>query len=130
MIFIKRAYEPAEASDGPRFLVDRLWPRGRDKKALRLEAWVKDVAPSQELRTWFAHDPEKWKEFQRRYLAELEAERESWKPLLDAARKRNITLVYGARDSEHNNAVALRAYLTRKLGPRWCKCFVKSLVKG
>jgi uncharacterized protein YeaO (DUF488 family) len=118
MIFIKRAYEPAEAGDGPRFLVDRLWPRGRDKKTLRLEAWVKDVAPSQELRTWFAHDSEKWKEFQRRYLAELNAEESSWKPLLEAARKQDITLVYGAHDSEHNNAVALRTYLTKKLGSK------------
>ena len=127
MIFIKRAYEPAEAGDGARFLVDRLWPRGRDKKTLRLEAWVKDVAPSQELRTWFAHDPEKWNEFQRRYLAELDSEAAPWKPLLEAAKKRDITLVYGAHDSEHNNAVALRAYLTRKLGPRRRK---RPLVKG
>ncbi len=117
MIFIKRAYEPAEAGDGARFLVDRLWPRGRDKKTLRLEAWLKDVAPSQELRKWFAHDPEKWKEFRRRYLAELDAEPSAWKPLLTSGKRQNITLIYGARDPEHNNAVALRAYLTRKLGP-------------
>jgi len=115
MIFLKRAYEPAQAGDGPRFLVDRLWPRGRDKKALRLEGWLKNVAPSQELRTWFAHDAEKWQQFQRRYFAELDAEPAAWKPLLDVARKADITLVYGARDSEHNNAVALKAYVTKKL---------------
>ena len=118
MIFIKRAYESAQASDDSRFLVDRLWPRGRDKKALRLDAWIKDVAPSQELRTWFAHDPEKWQQFQRRYFAELNTRPDSWKPLLEAAKKRDITLVYGARDTEHNNAVVLRAYLTKKLGPK------------
>jgi uncharacterized protein YeaO (DUF488 family) len=89
--------------------VDRLWPRGRDKKTLRLEAWAKEVAPSQELRKWFAHDPKKWKEFQRRYLAELDADPNAWKPLLQSAKRQNITLIYGARNSERNNAVALRA---------------------
>ena len=116
MIFIKRAYEPAQTSDGLRFLVDRLWPRGLNKEALRLHAWLKDIAPSRELRTWFAHDPQKWEQFQRRYVAELDAEPTAWQPLLDAAKKADVTLVYGARDSEYNNAVALRAYVTRKLG--------------
>src|SRR5262249_19697977 len=96
------------------FLVDHLWPRGVKKEALRLESWVRAVAPSDRLRQWFGHDPAKWKEFQRRYFAELDQEPEAWQPLLQAARAGDITLVYSARDTDHNIAVALKAYLEKK----------------
>src|SRR5690606_1757909 len=115
MIHIKRAYEEAAPEDGRRFLVDRLWPRGIKKEALPLDGWLKEVAPSDELRRWFGHEPERWAEFQRRYAAELDAQPESWQPLLEAARQGDVTLVYAARDEEHNNAAALRSYLEKKL---------------
>jgi uncharacterized protein YeaO (DUF488 family) len=114
MIQVKRAYEPAARNDGKRFLVDRLWPRGVTKEALRLEAWLKDVAPNDDLRKWFGHKPAKWDEFRRRYFAELDARPETWRPILEAARRGNITLLYGARDAEHNNAVALKEYLEKQ----------------
>lgn len=114
MIRLKRVYDPPEPGDGDRFLVERLWPRGMKKEAL-LAQWIRDVAPSDALRRWFGHDPQKWEEFRRRYFAELDGKPEAWKPLLDAARRGTITLLYSTRDSEHNNAVALRAYLEEKL---------------
>jgi uncharacterized protein YeaO (DUF488 family) len=115
MIRIKRAYDPPANEDGARFLVDRLWPRGIKKEALNMAAWYKEVAPSNELRHWFSHDPGKWKEFQRRYRAELTANRSGWQPLLNAAEQSEVTLLYSAHDTEHNNAVALKAYLEKKL---------------
>ena len=115
MIRIKRVYDPPAKEDGARFLVDRLWPRGTKKEALHVAAWCKEVAPSNELRHWFNHDPAKWKDFQRRYRAELTASPTAWQPLLDAAGQGDITLLYGAHDTEHNNAVALKAYLEEKL---------------
>jgi uncharacterized protein YeaO (DUF488 family) len=115
MIRIKRAYEPHANDDGARFLVDRLWPRGMKKEALHMAAWCKDAAPSNELRHWFNHDPGKWKDFQRRYRAELTASPLAWQPLLEAAEQGDITLLYSAHDTEHNNAVALKAYLEEKL---------------
>jgi len=115
MIKIKRAYEPPAKADGRRFLVDRIWPRGVKKEDLALESWTKEVAPSSKLRKWFDHDPAKWDEFKKRYAAELDDNREAWEPLLSAAREGTITLVYGARDETHNQAVALKAYLERKL---------------
>lgn len=115
MIRVKRAYDPAEPGDGDRYLVDRIWPRGKKKEDLKLESWVKDVAPSDELRHWFGHEAQKWDKFQQRYFAELDNSPESWQPLLQAARKRKITLVFAAKDEEHNNAVALREYLEAKL---------------
>jgi len=115
MIRVKRVYEPVEKSDGVRFLVDHLWPRGLKKEAVRVERWVKTVSPSNELRSWFGHDPAKWKEFRRRYFAELNEQPENWETLLEAARQKDITLVYSARDPEHNNAVALKSYLEKKL---------------
>jgi uncharacterized protein YeaO (DUF488 family) len=118
MIRIKRAYDPRAKEDGARFLVDRLWPRGMKKEALHMEAWCKDAAPSNELRHWFNHDPAKWKDFQRRYRAELTASPAAWQPLLDAAGQGDITLLYSAHDTEHNNAVALKAYLDEKLVSR------------
>ena len=113
MIYVKRVYEPADERDGARFLVDRLWPRGLKKEALRAENWMKAVSPSDALRRWFGHDPKKWEEFQRRYFAELDGKPEAWQPLARAAQASDITLLFSARDSKHNNAVALRAYLTK-----------------
>ncbi len=115
-IAIKRVYEEPAASDGKRVLVDRLWPRGVSKDQAALDDWCKDVAPSDELRKWFGHDPEKWPEFRKRFRAELDANEEGWQPLLDMARKaRKLTLLYGARDEAHNNAVVLKAYLDDRL---------------
>jgi uncharacterized protein YeaO (DUF488 family) len=115
MIQIKRVYEPAAKSDGARFLVERLWPRGISKEALHMSAWVKDVAPSHELRQWFNHDPAKWEEFQRRYHAELAGNPEIWQPLLAAAKTGEVTLLFSARDLEHNNALVLKACLEEQL---------------
>ncbi len=118
MLKVKRVYEPAEASDGTRFLVERLWPRGIKKENLKMEAWLKDVAPSPELRRWFSHDPQKWDEFQWRYRAELAADPSQWKPLLEAARQGDVTLLYSARDVERNSAVLLQSFLTEKLASK------------
>ncbi len=115
MIRLKRAYDPPEAGEGSRFLVDHLWPRGMRKEALKLDAWLKDAAPSSELRHWFGHDPAKWKEFQERYAQELDSKPNAWKPLLQAAGQGDITLIYSAKDEEHNNAVALKAYLEKQM---------------
>ena len=114
MIRIRRAYEPAARGDGRRLLVERLWPRGMRKEALRLDAWVKDVAPSTELRKWFSHRVDRWTEFQRRYRRELSAHRDAWSPILEASKRGPVTLVYSAHDPEHNAAVVLRDYLTRR----------------
>lgn len=114
MIRIKRVYSPPAKEDGKRFLVDRLWPRGIKKEALKLEAWLKEAAPSDSLRRWFGHDPGKWREFQRRYAKELDAKPGLWEPLLTAARKGDLTLLFAAKDEERNNAVALKSYLERK----------------
>jgi len=115
MIRVKRVYEPYEASDGPRFLVDRLWPRGVTKNGLHLEAWLKELAPSNELRRWFCHDPDRWEEFCRRYHAELDSNGSMWTPLAKMAENRDITLLFAARDTEHNNATVLKAYLERRM---------------
>ncbi len=115
MIKIKRVYDPPAPEDGARFLVERLWPRGMKKEALRMKAWCKDVAPSGDLRRWFSHDPAKWKEFQRRYRAELHDHPAAWKPLVDAARQGNLTLLYSAHDLKHNNALTLKSFLEEQL---------------
>jgi len=112
MIRLKRAYEPVAAADGARFLVERLWPRGVTKAALRLDGWLKDVAPSQALRTWYGHDVGKWREFRRRYLAELEANADALAPLRTAARSGTVTLVFASRDEEHCSAAVLAEFLT------------------
>ena len=114
MIQVKRAYEPAAKSDGRRVLVERLWPRGVSKARLRLDEWAKDVAPSATLRRWFGHDPERWPEFRSRYYAELRANRAAWEPLLAAARRGRVTLIYAAHDVAHNVAIALKAFLDRR----------------
>ena len=113
VIRVKRAYDPPGPGEGRRFLVDRLWPRGIKKDALKLDGWLKDLAPSSSLRAWFAHDPAKWDEFRRRYHAELNENPPVWQGLKDAAKKGDITLVYGARNTEHNDAVALKEYLEK-----------------
>lgn len=118
MIQLKRAYDPPASADGTRFLVERLWPRGVKKETLHVEAWLKDVAPSTALRQWFSHDPAKWPEFRRRYFAELKTRPEAWRPLLTAARRGRITLVYSSHDTEHNNAVALKEFLEQHLGKK------------
>jgi len=115
MIKTKRVYEKAETGDGGRFLVDRLWPRGVKKSALAIEAWLKEVAPSDELRHWYHHDADRWKEFRRRYFAELREHPETWHPLVAAARSGPITLLYSAREANHNNAVALRQFISRRV---------------
>lgn len=116
MIQIKRVYEPPARGDGTRFLVERLWPRGLKKEELDAQAWLKEVAPSTELRQWFAHDPSKWSAFKRKYFVELNKDEQGWTPILRAARRGNVTLLYSARDTEHNNAIALKTYLDKKLG--------------
>lgn len=113
-IRLKRAYEQASAEDGLRYLVDRLWPRGLKKAELSLDGWLKDVAPSDELRRWFGHDAARWEEFQDRYSAELDAKPDAWEPILDAARRGTVTLLFAAKDNERNNAVALKRYLDAK----------------
>ena len=118
MIRVKRVYEPASPQDGARFLVDRLWPRGIKKEAVPAGAWLKEVAPSNELRHWYGHEPDKWEEFQRRYAAELESLPESWQPLLAAARQGPVTLLFSARNTDLNNAVALKVFLEKRLGER------------
>jgi uncharacterized protein YeaO (DUF488 family) len=115
-IAIKRAYDEPSEHDGYRVLVDRVWPRGRNKDELRLDAWERDLAPTTALRRWFGHDPVKWPEFRRRYEAELrtEPQRARLAHLMDAAAgHRRLTLVFGARDEEHNQAVVLRDALER-----------------
>ncbi len=114
-IAIKRAYADAASSDGQRVLVDRLWPRGISKEKAAIDEWCRDIAPSNELRKWFGHDPAKWSEFRERFRAELDANADAWKPLLERARKGKLTLLYSARDEQHNNAVVIREYLTEHL---------------
>ena len=115
MILLKRAYDAATRGDGVRILVERLWPRGVKKSELPLDGWLKDVAPSTGLRKWFSHDPRKWSTFRRRYFTELEEHELLLAPLLQAARKGRLTLVFSSKDVEHNNAVALRDYLQARL---------------
>ena len=115
MIQLKRVYEASSSTDGVRFLVERLWPRGVKKSSLEISAWLKEVAPSVELRKWFHHDPARWDEFRRRYVTELSKNPASWRPILEAARRGNVTLLYSSHDPEHNNAVALKDFLVRNL---------------
>lgn len=114
MIQVKRVYEARARGDGRRVLVERLWPRGIRKADLHEDAWLKEVAPSTELRKWFGHRPERWSEFQRRYRAELDARPEAWRPLLADSRGGTLTLLYSARDTTHNAAVFLREYLAKR----------------
>ncbi len=118
MIKVKRAYQPAEPADGRRYLVDRLWPRGIKKEELPLDGWLREVAPSNELRRWFGHDPARWEGFLQRYFAELEANPLARRLLEEVSGPGVVTLVYSARDPEHNQAVALRAYLIDRLADK------------
>ena len=111
---LKRAYEPAVADDGTRILVDRLWPRGVSKEHAALDQWMKDIAPSTELRKWFGHDPARWEEFGRRYTAELHGNVELLNQLRSLARQGPVTLVYSAHDEVHNDAIVLRNLLLEK----------------
>lgn len=113
MIKIKRVYEPAEQGDGYRVLVDRLWPRGLKKEAAELDLWLKEIAPSPTLRTWFGHKPERFAEFSKKYRAELKANPAVAQLRALAREHKTVTLLYGARDTEHNHAVVLAAYVGR-----------------
>lgn len=108
---VKRVYEPPSPDDGYRVLVDRLWPRGLKKEQAALDLWMRDVGPSRELRQWFGHEPTRWEGFRHRYAGELDAAPEYWQALAEKARRGHVTLLYGAHDEEHNNAVALKTYL-------------------
>ena len=113
-IRIKRAYEEPDGEDGTRILVDRLWPRGLTKEKAKVDFWLKDVAPSTDLRKWFAHDPAKWADFRSRYLEDLKGQKDQRSLLRQEAAKGAVTLVYGAKDQQHNEAVILQRLLTAK----------------
>lgn len=113
MLQIKRVYEKSEANDGFRILVDRLWPRGLKKEEAKVDLWLKDIAPSSDLRKWFGHNTEKWPEFQKKYEKELGVNPSTKELLNQAAHHKNITLVYAAKDEEHNNAVVLKKFLEK-----------------
>ena len=115
MIETKRVYESASSTDGIRFLVERLWPRGIKKEKLKMKAWLKDAAPSADLRRWYAHDPVKWEEFQKRYRAELQSNPEAWQPILEAAKRGHVTLLYSARDTARNSANVLKTMVEEQL---------------
>ena len=111
MIRLKRAYEPTAREDGRRFLVERLWPRGVRKNALQLDAWLKDVAPSTELRKWYSHDPAKWRDFKKRYWKELETKKDVVLRLAKEAKENKVTFVFGSKEEKQNNANALKEYI-------------------
>lgn len=111
MLRVKRIYEEPSGDDGLRVLVDRLWPRGISKKEANIDRWEKEIAPTTELRHWFGHDPAKWEEFLQRYRAELEGKMELLSRLRQEADEGTVTLLYAAKDEEHNNAVALKRYI-------------------
>lgn len=119
MLKLRRVYDPPQATDGVRVLVDRLWPRGLSKEQARVDLWLREVAPSDRLRRWFGHDPAKWEEFRRRYLEELRSSPalEQLRVLSRRARRETVTLLFAARDEAHNNAVVLAEFL-RELGSR------------
>ena len=113
MLKIKRVYDPPERGDGERILVDRLWPRGLSKRNAAVDVWLKDLGPSHELRKWFGHDPRRWNEFRRRYRAELRAKHDSLAATARKASRGTVTLLFGARDPEHNQAVVLKETIER-----------------
>ncbi len=112
-VLLKRIYEPAKTSDGKRVLVDRLWPRGVSKERAKLKLWLKEIAPSTELRKWFNHDPKKWPEFQKRYKQELRNNQSAINQLKSLAKKQTVTLLYGTRDEEHNEALVIQQFITK-----------------
>ena len=111
-IRLKRIYDKPESDDGVRILVERLWPRGVSKEKAKVDLWLKDVAPSAELRKWFNHDPEKWEEFKARYFLELDHKTETLKTILEITAKRNITFVYASKEEQYNSAKALLEYIS------------------
>ncbi|MBS0653020.1 MAG: DUF488 domain-containing protein [Verrucomicrobia bacterium] len=113
-INLKRVYEPVSKQDGIRILVERLWPRGLKKENLKMDLWLKEVAPSTELRKWFSHDPAKWVRFQKKYVEELNEDTEALELIVNALKKGTVTLLYSSKDVEHNNAVCLKKYLEKK----------------
>lgn len=113
-VSLKRVYEKPSPSDGRRVLVERLWPRGLKKEDAKVDEWLKEIAPSTELREWFGHDPEKWNEFKRRYWRELEKKQDIVLKLAGEIREKQVTFVFAAKDEEHNNALALKEYIERK----------------
>jgi uncharacterized protein YeaO (DUF488 family) len=112
-IRLKRVYDKPANADGRRVLVDRIWPRGLTKQEVRIDEWLKEFAPSTKLRKWFGHDPARWKDFKKRYAAELDEHREQVERLARESRKRTVTLLFGTKDIDHNNAVALKEYIER-----------------
>jgi len=114
MIKTKRVYEVYEQSDGLRFLIDRLWPRGIKKEQLKLESWLRDIAPSDELRRWFSHDPAKWEEFKKRYFQEIR-DKPDYKKLVELAKNNDITLLYSSKEQIYNNASALKGFMEDEL---------------
>lgn len=117
-IKVKRVYEDPARSDGSRVLVDRIWPRGLAKEDAQLDAWLKDIAPSAALRKWFGHEPTKWSTFKRKYFQELDERGDVLERLGEVASKKNLTLLFAAKDCEHNNAVALKEYVDRELAAK------------
>jgi len=115
LIRVKRVYEQPSDQDGYRILVDRFWPRGLRKSEARLDLWIKEIAPENRLRKWFSHDPEKWEEFRKCYLKELEQKEEYVQELLGKAREKDLTLLYAAKDETFNNATVLKEYLESRL---------------
>lgn len=115
MLAIQRVYDNKQKPKGRAFLVDRIWPRGIKRDDIALDGWPKGIAPSNELRKWFHHNPERWDEFKEHYFEELNEKPEEWKPLLDTATDEDITLLYSSKDREHNNAVVLKEYLEERL---------------
>lgn len=114
MMKIKRVYDAPSRNDGYRVLVDRLWPRGITKEKAGIDLWLKDAAPSDELRKWFNHEPQKWNDFKKRYFVELEREQSALDPIIEKLGE-SVTLLYGAKDQQHNNAVALKEYIEKKM---------------
>jgi uncharacterized protein YeaO (DUF488 family) len=112
-IKLKRAYDKPSSDDGYRILVDRIWPRGISKEAIKIDEWLKDIAPSTKLRKWFGHDPDKWSEFKKRYFEELKQKNEILTGISDNLDRRTITFVYSAKDGKYNNAVALKEYIEK-----------------
>jgi uncharacterized protein YeaO (DUF488 family) len=112
-IRLKRVYEKPARTDGRRVLVDRIWPRGLTKQKAQIDEWLKEIAPSTKLRKWFGHDPDRWEEFKKRYADELDDRREPVERLARESKKRTLTLLFGAKDMERNNAVALKQYIER-----------------
>ena len=115
MLKIKRVYDPPSPNDGKRILIDRLWPRGLKKEDAKVDDWIKEVAPSTELRTWYGHDPKKWSEFKRRFFSELQRRQDLVEGIVSASRKGTVTLLFGSREERFNNAVALKEFVEARM---------------